>query len=49
MAKMVEYYLGKSPLIPWSFRKFFEYFWHNVWTRNARNSIRGSKNSYFSL
>jgi len=24
-------------------------FWPNFWTRNARNSIKGSKNSYSAL
>jgi len=24
-------------------------FWPNFWTRNARNSIKGSKNEYFAL
>jgi len=24
-------------------------FWPNVWTRNARNSIKGSKNAYYGL
>jgi len=24
-------------------------FWANVWTRNARNSITGSKNAYYGL
>jgi len=24
-------------------------FWPNFWTRNARNSIKGSKNAYSSL
>jgi len=37
MAKMVEYQLGKSPEGPWEFLTYLEYFWHNFWTRNARN------------
>jgi len=31
------------------FQTYLEYFWHNIWTRNARNLIKGSKNAYFSL
>jgi len=49
MAKMIEYYLGKSPKCPREFLKYLEFFWHNFRTRSARNSIKGSKDSYSSL
>ena len=31
------------------FLTYLEYFWHNFWTRNDKNLIKGSKNAYFSL
>jgi len=34
--------IQKSPLP-------ISYFWPNFWTRNARNSIKGSKNAYSAL
>ena len=49
MEKMVEYEYGKSPEGPWEFLTYLQHFWHNFWTRNSRNLIKGSKNAYFSL
>jgi len=31
------------------FLKYLKSFWHNFWTKNTSNSIKGSKNLYSSL
>jgi len=40
--------IGNSPERPWEFLTYLVYFWHNVWTRNVRNLIKGSKDAYFT-
>ena len=41
--------IWEIPWTPLEFLAYLEYFWHNFWTRNAGNSIKGFKNVYFSL
>jgi len=41
--------IWEIPEGPWEFLTYLEYFWHNFWTRNAKNFIKVPKNAYFSL
>jgi len=41
--------IREIPEGPWEFLKYLEYFWHNFGTRNAKISIKGSKNAYSGL
>jgi len=41
--------LGNLPKVLRKARHQLTVFWPNFWTRNARNSIKGSKNAYSGL
>jgi len=47
--KKLKIYLGNPPKVLRKAPYQLAGFWPNYWTRNARNSIKGSKNAYSAL
>jgi len=48
-AKKLKINLGNPPKVLRKALYQLRVFWPNFWTRNARNSIKGSKNAYYGL